>query len=151
MNVLSLNSMAVFSKSLISGASLLRLAFVLLSLNILSACAVNPATGGPNLVLMTESGEKEIGLEEHEKVLASQPILQDEELNAYVAEVGNRVAAVSHRPNLEYTFTIIDSPDINAMALPGGYVYVNRGLLTFMNTEAQLAAVIAHEIGHSSC
>ena len=126
----------------------LRLLAALLFLSVLESCAVNPATGGANLVLMGESREKEIGAEEHAKVLASQPVYQDEKLLAYVREVGNKVAAVSHRPNLEYTFTILDSPDINAMALPGGYVYVNRGLLTYMNTEAELAAVIAHEIGH---
>ncbi|MDP6417336.1 MAG: M48 family metalloprotease, partial [Gammaproteobacteria bacterium] len=97
---------------------------------------------------MSENKEKEIGLEEHEKVLDSMPVLEDEKLLAYVREVGNKVAKVSHRPNLEYTFNIIDSPDINAFALPGGYVYVNRGLLTFMNSEADLAAVLAHEIGH---
>lgn len=112
------------------------------------SCSVNPATGGANLVLMTEKREKEIGLEEHEKVLASMTLFQDEELLEYVRKVGNKVASVSHRPNLEYTFNIIDSPEINAFALPGGYVYVNRGLLTFMNSEADLAAVLAHEIGH---
>ena len=114
----------------------------------LTSCAVNPATGSPNLVLMSESREKEIGLEEHEKVLSSMPLFEDEELLSYVREVGNKAAAVSHRPDLEYTFNIIDSPEINAFALPGGYVYVNRGLLTFMNSEAELAAVLAHEIGH---
>jgi len=114
----------------------------------LTSCAVNPATGSANLVLMSESREKEIGLEEHEKVLASMPLFEDEELLAYVREVGNKAAAVSHRPNLKYTFNIIDSPEINAFALPGGYVYVNRGLLTFMNSEAELAAVLSHEIGH---
>ncbi|GJM11704.1 MAG: hypothetical protein DHS20C12_01070 [Pseudohongiella sp.] len=87
-------------------------------------------------------------MEEHEKVLASMPLFEDEELLAYVREVGNKMAAVSHRPDLEYTFNIIDSPEINAFALPGGYVYVNRGLLTFMNSEADLAAVLSHEIGH---
>ncbi len=113
-----------------------------------TSCAVNPATGNANLVLMSENREKEIGLEEHEKVVASQAFFEDEELLAYVREVGDKVAAVSHRPDLEYHFSIIDSPDINAFALPGGYVYVNRGLLTFMNSEADLAAVLAHEIGH---
>lgn len=112
------------------------------------SCSVNPATGGANLVLMTENKEKEIGLEEHQKVLASMTLFEDEELLEYVRRVGNKVAQVSHRPNLEYTFNIIDSPEINAFALPGGYVYVNRGLLTFMNTEADLAAVLGHEIGH---
>ena len=121
---------------------------IILALMFLTSCAVNPATGSANLVLMSENKEKEIGQEEHEKVLASQPLFEDKELLAYVTEVGNRVAKVSHRPNLEYTFNIIDSPDINAFALPAGYVYVNRGLLTFMNSEADLAAVLAHEIGH---
>ena len=123
------------------------LAAALLLLNTLS-CAVNPATGNANLVLMSQNREKEIGLEEHNKVIESQPVLRDEALNAYITKVGQRVADASHRPELEYTFTIIDSPAINAMALPGGYVYVNRGLLNFMNSEAELAAVLAHEIGH---
>jgi len=122
--------------------------FIFLTLVFLTSCSVNPATGSANLVLMSENKEKEIGQEEHEKVLSSQSLFEDEELLAYVTEVGNRVAKVSHRPNLEYTFNIIDSPDINAFALPAGYVYVNRGLLTFMNSEADLAAVLAHEIGH---
>ncbi len=115
---------------------------------IISSCAINPATGGANLVLMSENREKEIGLEEHEKVLASIPLFEDEDLLAYVRKIGNKAAKVSHRPDLEYTFNIIDSPEINAFALPGGYVYVNRGLLTFMNSEAELAAVLSHEIGH---
>ena len=117
-------------------------------LPVIVSCAVNPATGGANLVLMTENREKEIGKEEHEKVLASMPLYNDDELLAYVIKVGNRVVAASDRPDLEFTFTIIDSPEINAFALPGGYVYVNRGLLTFMNSEADLAAVLGHEIGH---
>lgn len=148
MHVLSLRNLggAIIAQFSLKQFFLLVVAFG--SASFLTSCAVNPATGSPNLVLMGENREKEIGLEEHEKVLASQPILQDEALLEYVVEVGNRVAAASHRPDLEYTFTIIDSPAINAMALPGGYVYVNRGLLTFMNTEAELAAVIAHEIGH---
>lgn len=133
-------------KNRASKALLLACLFCLLP--IISSCAVNPATGGANLVLMSESREKEIGMEEHEKVLASMPLFEDEELLAYVREVGNKMAAVSHRPDLEYTFNIIDSPEINAFALPGGYVYVNRGLLTFMNSEADLAAVLSHEIGH---
>lgn len=115
---------------------------------VLSSCAVNPATGGANLVLMSENREKEIGLEEHEKVMSSMPLFEDEELAAYVRRIGQRMADVSHRPDLEYNFYVIDSPEINAFALPGGYVYVNRGLLTYMNSEADLAAVLAHEIGH---
>jgi predicted Zn-dependent protease len=124
------------------------LGMAVLTLTIVSSCAINPATGRGNLVLMGEEGEKEIGAEEHQKVLDSMPLYEDEELLAYVTRVGNDIARVSHRDDLEYHFTIIDSPEINAFALPAGYVYVNRGLLTFINTEAELAAVLAHEIGH---
>lgn len=114
----------------------------------LQSCAVNPATGQPNLVLMSESRELEIGKEEHDKVLASMRVVQDQRLNDYVNEVGQRVAEGSHRNDLEYTFTVIDSPEINAFALPGGYVYINRGLLLYLKSEDELAAVLAHEVGH---
>lgn len=128
--------------------TLLGLSALALSALLLGGCAVNPATGGANIVLMTENKEKEIGREEHEKVMASMAVYRDPILQAYVEEVGNAVAAVSHRPDLDYVFTVIDSPEINAFALPGGFVYVNRGLLTFMNSEAELAAVLGHEIAH---
>ncbi|MEX0738314.1 MAG: M48 family metalloprotease [Pseudohongiella sp.] len=114
----------------------------------LQACAVNPATGQPNLVLMSESRELEIGHEEHEKVLASMRVVEDQRLNDYVNEVGQRVAQGSHRSDLDYTFTVIDSPEINAFALPGGFVYINRGLMLYLKTEDELAAVLAHEVGH---
>lgn len=113
-----------------------------------SSCAINPATGTPNLVLMSEKEEIRIGKEMHEKILEGTPIYKDEKLQAYIDEIGQRVAAASDRPELTYYFTIIDSPDINAFALPGGYIYINRGLIGYLNTEAQLAAVLAHEVGH---
>lgn len=115
---------------------------------VLPSCAVNPATGQANIVTMSEKRELEIGAEEHAKVMSSMPLVEDESLTAYINDVGQRLAAVSDRPDLTYTFTVIDSPEINAFALPGGYVYVNRGLLAYLNSEAELAAVIGHEIGH---
>lgn len=115
---------------------------------VLLSCSTNPATGRPNLVMMSESREQEIGREEHEKVLSSMRVMEEGPVTDYVKEVGQRVAEASHRDDLEYTFTVIDSPEINAFALPGGYVYINRGLLAFLNSEDQLAAVLAHEIGH---
>lgn len=115
---------------------------------LLPSCAVNPATGQANIVTMSEKRELEIGAEEHAKVMSSMPLVEDEKLTAYINEVGQRLAAVSDRPDLTFTFTVIDSPEINAFALPGGYVYVNRGLLAYLNSEAELAAVIGHEIGH---
>lgn len=119
----------------------------LLAALLLAGCAANP-TGGANFVLMSEKRELEIGKEEHEKLLKNSQVYQDAKLQAYVEQVGKKLAAISHRPELEYHFTIIDSPDINAFALPGGFVYVNRGLLDYLTTEAQLAAVLGHEIGH---
>jgi predicted Zn-dependent protease len=120
---------------------------LLAALLALGACAANP-TGGANFVLMSERAELEKCKELHEQMLKEQQIYQDSELQAYVNKVGQKLAAISHRPDLEYVFTIIDSPEINAFALPGGYVYINRGLMTFLTSEAQLAAVLGHEIGH---
>jgi predicted Zn-dependent protease len=123
---------------------LILLAFIPL---LLTACASNP-TGGANFVLMSEKAEIEKGKEMHEEILQQTPVYDDPELQAYVDQIGQRVAASSHRPELEYHFTIIDSPDINAFALPGGYIYINRGLMTYLTSESQLAAVLGHEIGH---
>lgn len=127
---------------------LIRLVTIVTSLYIINSCAINPATGTPDFVFMSESSEIEKGREFHEKIIASTPIYQDEALTAYVNEVGQRLVKTSDRPELTYTFTIIDSPDINAFALPGGYIYINRGLIGYLSNEAQLAAVLAHEIAH---
>ncbi|NIN35007.1 MAG: M48 family metalloprotease, partial [Gammaproteobacteria bacterium] len=72
----------------------------------------------------------------------------DVELQGYVQYVGEKVAAASHRPDLEYSFTVLDSPEVNAFALPGGFIYITRGLMAYLNTEGELAAVLGHEIGH---
>src|SRR5690606_33053344 len=69
-------------------------------------------------------------------------------LQAYVNEVGQKLARQSHRSNLQWTFTVLDSPEVNAFALPGGYVYVTRGIMAHLDSEAELAGVIGHEIGH---
>lgn len=114
----------------------------------LAGCAVNPATGKLDTVTMSESREVAMGKELHEEMIKSVPLYEDEAVNAYVDEVGQKVAKASDRPDLEYHFFIIDSPDINAFALPGGYIYVNRGLLNYLQNEAQLAAVLGHEIAH---
>ncbi|HSD61589.1 MAG TPA: M48 family metalloprotease, partial [Burkholderiales bacterium] len=75
-------------------------------------------------------------------------IYEDPELQAYVSRVGQKLARASHRPGISYTFVVVDSPEINAFALPGGYVYVTRGILAYLGSEAELAAVVGHEIGH---
>lgn len=145
--MLLINSLSIRARSRIF-RQLKCVATLGLGLFALNACSINPATGTPNFVFMSESEEIKIGRETHEKIVASTPIYKDEALNAYINEVGQRVAKTSDRPDLNYTFTIIDSPDINAFALPGGYIYVNRGLIAYLQSEAQLAAVLGHEIGH---
>ena len=114
----------------------------------ITSCAVNPATGGIDVVLMSESQELKIGKEEHDKIMQGTPVFDEEKVSAYVDSVGQKVAKNADRPDLTYRFTVIDDPTINAFALPGGYIYVNRGLLAYLKNEAQLAAVLAHEIGH---
>lgn len=114
----------------------------------LSGCAVNPVTGKSDFVMMSEQDELKLGSQAYKQVLEQYPIYQDEKLRAYVQQVGERVASHSHRSNLQYQFTVVDSPDINAFALPGGYIFINRGLLAYLNSEAELAAVLGHEVGH---
>ena len=97
---------------------------------------------------MSEQKEITIGREMHREILAKIPVYANPALAAYVARVGNRLARASDRPGLEYTFTVLDSPDINAFATPGGFVYINRGLILYLQSEAELAAVLAHEIAH---
>ena len=122
-----------------------------LSLGLLAGCGspvVNPVTGQAERSVMDERAEIAAGQEGHQQVLSEYGVVKDAKLQAYVNQVGQRLAAQSHRANLKWTFTVLDSPEINAFALPGGYVYVTRGLLAYMESEADMAGVIGHEIGH---
>jgi predicted Zn-dependent protease len=94
------------------------------------------------------AGNASIGKNQHAKMLAQGATYNDPALRAYVNRVGQRLVASSDDPTSTFTFTVIDSPDINAFAAPGGYIYINRGLLAYLENEAELAAVLAHEIGH---
>ena len=115
-----------------------------------SAHAVNPATGKRDFtVFMSPDEEIRVGRREHPKVLKEfGGAYDDPDLAAYVDSIGQFLAQTSELPRLEWTFTILNTPTINAFALPGGYIYVTRGLLALAEDEAQLAAVIGHEIGH---
>ena len=95
-----------------------------------------------------ESSDDKTGREMHEEILKEMPVVTEGKLAEYVNQVGQRVAAVSNMPEQKFTFTLLDDPDINAFAIPGGYIYIHRGLINYLNTEAQLAAVLAHEVGH---
>ncbi len=121
---------------------------ITLCYSLLTACATNPVTGRQDIVLMSEHQEIAIGKKMHDELVAKGSVYQDKKLQQYVTDIGNKLETSSHRSNLDYTFTVVDSPDINAYALPGGYIYINRGLLAYLNNETQLAAVLAHEIGH---
>jgi predicted Zn-dependent protease len=114
----------------------------------LGGCATNPVTGGHDIVTISEAQEIEIGQKAHPQVLQQYGRYDDEAVQGYVNEIGQRIAAKSHRPNLQYTFTVLDSDEVNAFALPGGYVYITRGIMAYLNNEAELVAVIGHEVGH---
>ena len=113
-----------------------------------AACATNPVTGGRELVFMSEAREIDLGRQADTQVRSEMGVYDDAALQQYVAQIGHDLAAVSHRPDLPWQFTIVDSPVVNAFALPGGYIYVTRGLIAYLNDEAELAGVLGHEVGH---
>lgn len=115
---------------------------------LLTHCAPNPVSGGKDFVLMSEAQEIQMGARAHQDVLKEYGRVENAELQAYVTRVGKALAAKSHRPNLDWHFTVVDSPDVNAFALPGGYIYITRGIMAYLNSEAELAGVLGHEIGH---
>jgi predicted Zn-dependent protease len=112
------------------------------------ACATNPATGQRQFSLMSEAQEIQIGQQQDVQVRREMGVYEDRALQQYVSDVGVRLAQQSERPGLLWHFTIVDVPAVNAFALPGGYVYITRGILPFLDDEAQLACVLGHEIGH---
>lgn len=120
----------------------------LLLLSLTSACAVNPVSGKQDLVLLSESDEIALGRETNKEVLQQYSVYDNPALQTYVQNVGNKVALNSHRNNLIYRFTVLDSKEVNAFALPGGYIYITRGLMAYLKSEAELAAVLGHEVGH---
>lgn len=115
----------------------------------ISGCATNPVSKEKDFVLMSEKEELSLGLKLSAQYNQQLPLLDKKDpLSIFVNEVGQRVATVSDRPELFYHFRVVDNATINAFALPGGFIYIHRGLLNHLNSEAELAAVLAHEIGH---
>ena len=125
-----------------------RLVLSLAMLGVLSGCAVNPVTGRRELSLVSPEQELQIGSEGYKAVVAEYGAYDDPVLQAFVDEVGQRVARASHQPGLVWHFAVLDDPTVNAFAMPGGYIYITRGILAHLNSEAQLAGVLGHEIGH---
>ncbi|UYZ58165.1 M48 family metalloprotease [Hymenobacter latericus] len=113
-----------------------------------NACSTNPVSGKREVSLMSEGQEVAMGKQADPQIVAQYGLYENPELQRFVQERGKQMAAVSHRPNLAYEFKVVDSPVLNAFAIPGGYVYLTRGILAHFNNEAQFAGVLGHEIGH---
>lgn len=129
----------------------LKLPSLLLASLLLSACGttvVNPVSGQAERSVMDESTEIAEGAKAHQQVLQEYGVYNNPAVQSYVNALGQRLAAQSHRKQLKWHFTVLDTPTINAFALPGGYVYVTRGIMAYLDSDADLAGVVGHEIGH---
>lgn len=123
------------------------LAASLLSISIVS-CARNPVTGKNELSLVSESQEIQMGKDAAQQTIQQIGLVDDPQLQSYVSAIGMKMATASERPNLPWEFHVVNDASVNAFALPGGFIFVTRGLLTYINDEAELATVVGHEIGH---
>ncbi|HXV23646.1 MAG TPA: M48 family metalloprotease [Alphaproteobacteria bacterium] len=129
------------ARSAVAGAAMVLIA--------LSGCGTNPATGQQSILGLSEDQEIKVSQQEHPKILAEfGGEYKDPELQKYVSSLGMLLAKTSERPDLPWRFTILDTPQVNAFALPGGYIYITRGLLALASNEAEVVSVLAHEIGH---
>ena len=114
----------------------------------LPSCATNPVTGEKDLILLNEDEEAELGRSSHKQIMKMYSSYNNPELLNYVTDLGEKLAAVSHRKELIYHWNVLDSPQVNAFAVPGGYVYITRGMLAYLGSEAELCGVLGHELGH---
>jgi predicted Zn-dependent protease len=113
-----------------------------------SSCAVNPVTGKKGVILVSKEQEKAMGAEADPSIINEYGLYNDPTLQAFINEKGKQMGKISHMPDLSYNFKILDSPVVNAFALPGGFVYFTRGIMAHFNNEAEFAGVLGHEIGH---
>lgn len=127
---------------------LAKFAIFIAVLSVITGCATNPVSGKSDFVLMSEENEVVLGKQNHEQILKQYKVYENPKLQQYINEVGQKLASQSHRSHLDFYFTLLDSPEVNAFALPGGYIYITRGIMAYMNNEEQLAGVLGHEIGH---
>src|SRR5690606_18027849 len=119
-----------------------------IALILLDGCAKNPVTGKSELMLLSKDQEIAMGQQSDPEITAYFGVYEDARLQKFIEEKGKQMAAISHRPDLPYTFKIVDSPVVNAFAVPGGYIYFTRGIMAHFNNEAEFAGVLGHEIGH---
>jgi predicted Zn-dependent protease len=125
-----------------------RTVILLALLALIAACATNPVTGRRELSFMSEAQEISIANESDPQIKAEMGVYNDPELQRYVSDIGLRMAKISERPQLPWRFTVVDVPVVNAFAVPGGAIYITRGIMPFLDNEAELAGVLGHEIGH---
>lgn len=129
-------------------AALSRRLAIAVAMVTLGGCATNPVTGKRELSLISESQEIAMGQQAAREVRQSMGLVPDSALQRYVRSVASRMARTSERPQLPWSFDVVDDPAVNAFALPGGSIFLTRGILSFMQNEAELATVLGHEIGH---
>ncbi|MEO7394102.1 MAG: M48 family metalloprotease, partial [Chitinophagaceae bacterium] len=113
-----------------------------------NSCARNPVTGKKQVVLMSEKQEIEMGKAADPQIIAQFGLYEDSSLQNFINLKGKQMAAISHRPKLDYGFRVVNSEILNAFAVPGGYVYFTRGIMAHFNSEADFAGVLGHELGH---
>jgi predicted Zn-dependent protease len=123
-------------------------ALVALVAAVVVSCATNPVSGRRQFTLMGEGEEVALGRQMDQQVRQQMGLYDDAEWQGYVSRVGLELARTSHRPDLPWSFAVVDTPTVNAFALPGGFIYITRGLLAYLGSEAELAGVLGHEIGH---
>ncbi|MFZ1751335.1 MAG: M48 family metalloprotease [Saprospiraceae bacterium] len=116
--------------------------------SMMMSCARNPVTGKKEFMLMSEGQELALGQESDPAIISQYGLYDNPTMQEFINDKGKQMAAISHRPSLPYQFRILDSPVVNAFAVPGGYVYFTRGIMGHFNNEAEFAGVLGHEIGH---
>lgn len=121
---------------------------MMLLLLIIMTCAVNPVTGKRELMLLSRADEIALGAQTDNEIIKMYGIYEDAALNAYINSIGKNMTPHTHQPDLPYSFKILDTDVVNAFAVPGGYVYFTRGILAYLNNEAEMAGVMGHELGH---
>ena len=127
---------------------LIRILSLFFFLTLMYSCSRNPVTGKREVMLMSEGQESAMGKEYDPSVIASYGLYDDKTIQDFINDKGKEMGAISHRPDLDYQFRVLDSPVINAFAVPGGYIYFTRGILAHFSNEAEFMGVLGHEIGH---
>ena len=128
--------------------NVLILSCFMVSVCVFQNCARNPVTGKKQVVLMSERDEIAMGQQADPQIIAQFGLYEDSSLQRFVAQKGEEIVAISHRKNIDYNFRVLNSEVVNAFAVPGGYVYLTRGIMAHFNSEADFIGVLSHEIGH---